>query len=106
MSDLPYERVNQAKAFLSTGIDFTGAFRTTPSRGRGIKSQKSYVCLFICLATKAVHLELASDLSTDCFLAAFKRFISRRGNCLTVFSDCGTNFIGAKSVLNNVYNSI
>lgn len=103
MADLPSERVSQAKVFLSTGVDFTGAFYITLGRRRGIKSQKAYVCLFICLATKAVHLELASELSTDCFLAAFKRFLSRRGNCATLFSDCGTNFVGAQSKLNEIY---
>lgn len=103
MSDLPSPRVNQAKAFLTTGVDFTGAFFITLGRRRGIKSQKAYVCLFICLTTKAVHLELASSLSTDSFLAAFKRFISRRGNCTTLFSDQGTNFIGGKARLDEVY---
>lgn len=102
MSNLPIERVSQAKAFLSTGVDYTGSFQITLSRRRGIKTQKAYVCLFICLATKAVHLELASDLSTDSFLAAFKRFISRRGNCATLFSDNGTNFVGGKRKLDEI----
>lgn len=70
MANLPYERVNQAKAFLSTGVDFTEAFNITLVRHRGIKSQKAYICLFIYLITKAIHLEIASSLSTDCFLAA------------------------------------
>lgn len=106
MADLPSERVNQAKAFLSTGVDYTGAFHITLSRRRGIKTQKAYVCLFICLATKAVHLELAADLSTDAFLAALKRFLSRRGNCATIFSDCGTNFLGAKNQLSEIQDLI
>lgn len=106
MGDLPAERVNPAKAFLNTGIDYTGAFFITMSRRRGIKSQKAYVCLFICLATKAIHLELASDLSTEAFLAAFKRFISRRGTCTCIYSDCGTNFVGAKTKLNELHELI
>jgi hypothetical protein len=48
-------------------------------------------------------LELASDLSTDAFIAALKRFLSRRGNCATLFSDCGTNFVGASKQLSDVH---
>lgn len=103
MADLPSERVNCAKAFLATGVDYTGAFSITMSRHRGVKSQKAYICLFICLSTKAIHLELASDLSSDAFISAFKRFISRRGNCATLFSDCGTNFVGAKTKFDEIY---
>ncbi|GFY10637.1 uncharacterized protein TNCV_2194581 [Trichonephila clavipes] len=51
------------------------------------------------MATKAVHLEVVSDLSADAFLAAFRRFISRRGNPTNMFSDNATNFKGASSYL-------
>lgn len=47
------------------------------------------------MAVKAVHLEPVTQLSTEAFLAAFERFISRRGFCRNVYSDCGTNFVGA-----------
>lgn len=104
MADLPTERVNEAKAFESTGIDYTGSFQITLGRRRGTKSQKAYICLFVCMATRAIHLELAADLSTDSFLSAFKRFLSRRGHCRTIFSDNGTNFIGAKRKLDEIYN--
>ncbi|XP_037821723.1 uncharacterized protein LOC119610536 [Lucilia sericata] len=59
----------------------------------------AYVCIFVCFATKAIHLEVTSDLSTDRFLAAFNRFISRRGCPTTMFSDNGTNFVGASREL-------
>lgn len=103
MSDLPYVRVNQAKAFSHTGVDYTGAYNITLSRNRGVKSQKAYVCVFICLCTKAIHLELASDLSSNTFISAFRRFISRRGDCNTLYSDLGTNFVGAKNQLDDIY---
>lgn len=106
MSDLPYERVNQAKAFLNTGVDYTGSYQITLSRHRGVRSQKAYICLFVCLATRAVHLELAADLSTECFLAALKRFLSRRGNCTTIFSDNATNFVGAKAQIDEMYTMV
>lgn len=103
MSDLPAYRVSEVKPFVETGVDYAGPFYITISKHRGVKSQKAYLCLFICLATKAVHLELASDLTTTTFLNCLKRFLSRRGPCKVIHSDCGTNFIGAKSELDDVY---
>lgn len=55
--------------------------------------------MFVCLATKAYHLELAPDLTTESFLNAFKRFVSRRGLCSSLFSDNATNFRGANNEL-------
>uniref|UniRef100_A0A8D8YXB4 Integrase catalytic domain-containing protein n=1 Tax=Cacopsylla melanoneura TaxID=428564 RepID=A0A8D8YXB4_9HEMI len=97
MADLPSFRVQAStKPFVHTGVDYCGPFSVTMTKGRGIKSsRKAYVCLFICLTTKAVHIELASDLSTEIFLNCLKRFISRRGCCQVIYSDNGTNFIGA-----------
>lgn len=57
------------------------------------------MCLFICMVTKAVHLEPVSSLTTDGFLEALRRFVSRRGLCAHIYSDCGTNFIGAEGEL-------
>ena len=55
---------------------------------------KRYGVLFTCLTTCALHLELASDLSTDIFILALRRFIARRGKPKEKLSDNGTNFIG------------
>lgn len=59
--------------------------------------------MFVCLTTRAVHLEVVSDYSTSAFLAAFRRFTSRRGLCNDVYSDCGTNFVGADSQLRALF---
>jgi len=56
---------------------------------------KAYISIFVCFSTKAVHIELVTDLTTDAFLAALKRFISRRGKPTCVYSDNGTTFVGA-----------
>lgn len=106
MGDLPIFRVSEVKAFVHTAVDYAGPFYITHIRKRGIKSQKAYICLFVCLTTKALHLELVSDLSSDLFLAAFKRFISRRGPVSLIYSDGGTNFIGAKRKLDEIYSFI
>ena len=95
MASLPPERTVLVRPFTSTGIDFAGPFDIKSFTGRCCKITKGYVCVFVCFSTKAIHLELASDLSTTTFLAAFNRFISRRGCPKTIFSDNGTNFVGA-----------
>ncbi|XP_011858173.1 PREDICTED: uncharacterized protein LOC105555742 [Vollenhovia emeryi] len=73
------------------------------SRGRGHKAHKAFFVVFVCLGTKAVHLEVASDYTAAGFLAAFRRFVSRRGLCQTLYSDCGTNFVGADSQLRALF---
>ncbi|KAL4702854.1 hypothetical protein ACJJTC_007108 [Scirpophaga incertulas] len=99
MGDLPSARLEKSKAFLHTGIDYAGPFYITMSRKRGAQSQKAYLCIFICLVTKAIHLELASDLSSASFLDALKRFLSKRGTCECLYSDNGRNFVSSKTYL-------
>jgi hypothetical protein len=97
MADLPASRVIPGRAFLKCGTDFAGPFMVCSRRGRGVKPLKMFVCIFVCFITKAVHLELVSDLSANACIAAIKRFIARRGKPLEIYSDCGTNYIGAKN---------
>lgn len=82
MADLPKERVTAAKPFSKTGVDYAGPFQIRRSKGRGISSTKGYVAIFVCLATKAIHLEVVGDLTTESFLGALARFVSRRGRPL------------------------
>lgn len=104
MADLPAARVRISKPFTHVGVDFCGPFQVRASKGRGIKANKAWVAVFVCLCVKAIHLELVSDLSTEAFLAAFRRFISRRGLPTCMYSDCGTNFIGAIRVIKQKQN--
>ena len=60
---------------------------------------KAYVCVFVSMSVKAVHLELVSDLTTDAFIATLRRFIARRGKPSLIQSDHGSNFVGAKKEL-------
>lgn len=101
MGNLPAARVTPARAFLKCGVDYAGPFSIKISRN---KSGKAYLCLFVCLATKAIHLEVAVDLSTTGFLNAFKRFIARRGCPSDMYSDNGTNFVGANNELKDLAN--
>ncbi|GFT02235.1 uncharacterized protein TNCV_84881 [Trichonephila clavipes] len=99
MGDLPPIRFQQIRPFESTGLDFAGPLTTKCAHKRSVTKFKSYICLFICTATKAVHLELVSDLSTAAFLAALRRFIARRSCPSKIISDNGSNFKGASSHL-------
>lgn len=99
MGHLPSPRVQIDRAFTHTGVDCAGPIDVRMSKGRGAKSFKGYIVLFICLSTKAVHIEAVSDMSTPGFLAAYRRFCSRRGMPLHMYSDNGTNFVGASKVL-------
>lgn len=66
------------------------------SRGtRGVTFEKKWVAVFVCMVSKAVHLELVEDQSTAEFIQAFLRFTSLRGNCTRLWSDNGKNFVGA-----------
>nr|XP_026492511.1 uncharacterized protein LOC113398129 [Vanessa tameamea]XP_026492512.1 uncharacterized protein LOC113398130 [Vanessa tameamea] len=104
MGQLPSVRLKPERAFKSTGVDFTGFIKLRFAPGRGSKSYKGYICVFICMVTRAVHLEAVSNLSTEGFIAAFRRFVSRRGYCKDLYSDNGTNFVGADKELREMFN--
>ena len=99
MGDLPKARVTQSYPFSHTGVDYAGPISVRATKGRGHKSYKGYIVVFVCLATKAVDLELAGDLSTETFIAALRRFSARRGPVSHMYSDNGTNFVGAANYL-------
>jgi hypothetical protein len=97
MGNLPKSRVTQTRAFLHTGVDYAGPIQVLPKAGQGVRTTKAWIAVFVCFATKAVHLELVMELSTAAFMLALKRFVSRRGKPQVMYSDEGTNFTGAKN---------
>lgn len=107
MGNLPKDRVVQGEPFTSTGVDFAGPFIIRRKAGRpskkdaGVK-EKAWVVVFVCLATRAVHVDVAFGLSVDEFLATFERFIMRKGRCFKLWSDNGTNFKGTNNELSKV----
>ncbi|XP_062563505.1 uncharacterized protein LOC134226611 [Armigeres subalbatus] len=100
MGDLPAARVTVSRPFSDAGVDYFGPVYLRPIPRRA--TVKAYVAVFVCLCTKAVHLELVSDLSTDRFLQALRRFVARRGLCTNIYSDNGTNFVGARNQLKDL----
>ena len=103
MAVLPEVRVTEAPAFSRTGVDFFGPILIKEKKDRNRSFLKTYGCVFVCMVPKAVHIELATNLSTEGFLAAFRRFISRRGVPEHVYSDNGTNFVGTNKELREIY---
>lgn len=103
MGNLPRDRVVAARVFQGVATDFAGPFYIKSHKLRNPKITKAYLCVFVCLATKSVHLELVSELSTEAFIATLIRFVSRRGLPSLIRSDCGTNFKGADSHLREIY---
>ncbi|XP_075153596.1 uncharacterized protein LOC142227128 [Haematobia irritans] len=99
MASLPVARTIIDRPFTRTGVDFAGPFDIKNYRGRACLITKGYASIFVCFATRAIHLEAVSDLTTATFLAAFARFVSRRGCPKEMFSDNGTNFVGASRAL-------
>ncbi|XP_046556868.1 uncharacterized protein LOC124266100 [Haliotis rubra] len=100
MNDLPKARLRLYKpVFYSTGIDCFGPMSIKIGR----RVEKRWGVLFKCMTTRAIHLELLDSLSTDAFLMAFWRFISRRGKPFEVLSDQGTNFKGADAELQRAF---
>lgn len=100
MGDLPRMRVcPSSRPFLKAGVDYCGPFSIKEGGRRSKKTVKVYVAIFVCLSTKAVHMEIVSDLTLAAFLAALHRFVSRRGLVTDLFSDNGTNFTGANAEL-------
>ena len=106
MGDLPSVRVKPSPPFSTTGIDFAGPITLRQGHTRKPTYVKAYVCVFVCLTTKAVHLELVSDLSTEGFLAALRRFVARRGCPYKILSDNGSNFVGANHELQKLYHHL
>lgn len=103
MANLPKPRVEQAAAFYHTGIDFFGPMFIKEKKYRNRGRIKVYGCVFVCMSVKAVHIEIVSDLSTEGFLAALRRFVARRALPGHIYSDNGTNFVGASNQLRELY---
>ncbi|XP_055604125.1 uncharacterized protein LOC129752361 [Uranotaenia lowii] len=98
MGDLPAVRVTEAFPFSRVGVDYCGPFCVSYPNRRA-SPVKCYVAVFVCLVIKAVHLELVMDLTSQAFIAAFRRFVGRRSKPELVMCDNATTFVGASREL-------
>lgn len=114
MGNLPADRVTQAECFLRTGLDFAGPFTIKKQRGRPpaiehcskqpvTSTLKAWIVIFICLSSRAVHIDVLLGLTIEEFLAAFERFKMRKGRCIKLISDNGTTYVGADKELARIW---
>lgn len=82
-ADLPETRVTDISAFTHVGVDFAGPLFTKTTRG----TAKTYICLFTCATSRAIHLEPLPDLSSETFIRGLQRFAGRRGTSASITSD-------------------
>ena len=96
MAPLPEDRIKPAPPFTNVGLDFAGPLYLKDS------DEKVYICLFTCAVTRAVHLELVCDMTTERFLLALRRMIARRGMCSIIWSDNAKTFKAATAMLESI----
>ncbi|XP_073960515.1 uncharacterized protein [Choristoneura fumiferana] len=91
--DLPPERLmSNQPPFTATACDLFGPITITIGR----RHEKRWGALFTCLTTRAVHMELVASLSAASLILALRRMMARRGTPTVIYSDNGTNFVGAE----------
>ena len=96
MAELPTARLRiHQPPFSHVDIDYFGPFQVK----QGWALVKRYGWVLTCMAVGAIHIEMSHSSTTDSFLCALRRFISRRGKPIKIYCDCETNFVGAAKVL-------
>ena len=94
---LPSFRVNEARPFSHTGVDFAGPLYTRDTVASA--SKKVWICLYTCCMTRAVHLDIVPDMTAQAFICRFKRFTSRRGFPVRIVSDNAKMFKTAAKIV-------
>lgn len=100
---LPVTRTFRVRPFSNVGIDYTGPIIIKEFRHRKARSSKCYLAIFVCMAVKAVHIEVVIDLITAVFIAVLHKFISQPIVPANIYSDCRTNFKSADTVLQSLF---
>ena len=100
MSILPIEHLKPSPPFMHVGVDYFGPYTIKGDVQKRVRG-KCYGVLFTCLACRAVYTDVANDYSTNAFLQVLRRFSSFRGWPAKVFSDPGTQLVGASNELKN-----
>lgn len=112
MGNLPSARVNEAEPFQHTGVDFAGPFLIRKSPGRPASERtkpapaltvlKAWIVIFVCMATRATHIDVIIGLTIEEFMAAFERLVMRKGRVQHLYSDNGTTFVGTDKELSRI----
>ena len=100
MSNLPAARLQiHEPPFSHVGTNYFGPLVVKVKRSQC----KRYGCLFTCMTTRAIHLELSYDSTSSAIINALRRFLARRGPVKCIYSDNGTNFVGAERILSDSF---
>ena len=102
MPPIPTERVSASALFTYVGVDYFGPLFMKVNR----QTQKVWVCLYTCLATRAIHLEQMNDMTTHQFLLGFRRFIARHGKPNKIISDNAAQFKLASDTISRLWGQI
>ena len=102
MSTLPQERTSRANPFEYTSLDLFGPFEVKDAVKKRTK-KKVWGIVFCCMASRAVHADLVDDQSSESFLQSYTRFTALRGHPKRLWSDRGTNFLGARPALKELH---
>lgn len=102
MSDLPQERTSRANPFEYTTLDLFGPFEVRDAVKKRAK-KKVWGIVYCCMASRAVHADLVDDQSSESFLQAYSRFTALRGHPRKLWSDRGSNFVGARPALRELH---
>ncbi|XP_006824435.1 uncharacterized protein LOC102809244, partial [Saccoglossus kowalevskii] len=97
---LPDYHVHHTPPFSTCGIDYTGALFVKNPHNNTIT--KAYICLFMCAITRAIHLELVSDMMTTTFMLAFRHFAARCSTPTMLITDNATTFVSAANELKEI----
>ena len=100
---LPSFRVRESRPFSFTGVDFAGPLYVWDKVAS--LSRKTWICLYTCCATRAVHLDLVPDMTAPSFIRSFKRFTSRRGFPVRIVSDNAKTFKSAAKMITTILES-
>lgn len=102
MSPFPSERVTESIPFTYTGIDYRGPLFIKSKA----ETSKVWICLFTCLVTRAVYLELIHNMTTEHFLMGLRRFLASRGKPQEIISDNASQFKLASETVNELWRQI
>ena len=100
---LPKDRVQAKRPFEKIGIDLFGPITIKSEKGGKREGRKVHGAIFVCMVSRAIHLELVQNASAEEFLNTFRMFCARRGVPSSVVTDNGTNFQAASKVVNEIW---
>ncbi len=99
MGDLPLGRVTrQNNAFKACGCDVFGPYEII--KGRKTRANpggdKRWIVMYTSMPVRGIHMEVIENMEADSFISSLSRLESNRGVVEDMYSDCGTNFVGAE----------